>query len=184
MIESAVARDGYDHALRAISDLGVGPGALALNVTYLVYGSFTIAIALALRASYGSALLLLALSGMATAGLGLEWLGWTAAGATPVAATSRHALSTDITFDAVHRLLALAVFLSSGLAAILVGRRHDAVVFAAGVLALVLLAVLALDLAEARGALERVLVVDLQVWVAVLSFRLLRPRALPFAARP
>ncbi len=72
---AGAARPGYDHVARAISELGIGPNAALLELTFVAYGSVTIAIALGLRGGLPAAgrlgAELLAVSGVFTALLGI-----------------------------------------------------------------------------------------------------------------
>lgn len=186
VIVAGAARPGYDHVARPISDLGVGPNAALLELTFVAYGSVTIAIAVALRgvlpplARAGSTLLLL--SGAFTALLGLEWLAFVVGGSVPAAPTRVGALSADRGFDLVHNAFAAATFLLGGVAplAAAVGLRRESswrweayALAVCGVVAVALLPVVAVS-PPGAGALERILVVPLQVWVAVVAFRNVR----------
>ena len=177
-------RPGYDQTLSTISRLSVGENAAIMNAGFLAYGIVTIAIAFVLRGRVEAsldrvALVLLALSGACTVSLGVQWLIWSAAGAAPMSAYP--ALSTDQRYDLIHNVLAAGSFGFSGLGSFVIGvsvrRRpgwsgYDVVFIALALVVMVLSGYLSARLPSAQGLAQRVAVVALQAWVAVLAFRL------------
>ena len=190
----SVLRPGYDQTASTISRLSVGANAAIVDAAFIGYGAATIAIALALRprvAGLGRAsLLLLAASGACTAGLGVQWVAWTLAGGMPVPA-ARPGLTADPLYDLIHDTLAAGTFTLSGLGSLLVGlgvrgrpgwRGYDLVFILVAAVVLVLTTYLGLRLTAAQGLVQRIAVLGLQLWVAVLAFRLHVLQAEPPAA--
>jgi hypothetical membrane protein len=187
----SVLRPGYDQAASTISRLSVGPNAAVMDAGFIAYGLLTIAIALVLstRVAPGlgrSALLLLGLSGACTASLGIQWVVWTLGGAVLVPA--RPGLTTDPAYDLIHDALAAGAFTFSGVGSLLTGMSvrgrpgwagYPAFFFAVSAVVLVLSTYLALRFPGAQGAVQRVAVVALQSWVAVLAFRLPHTAVVP-----
>jgi hypothetical membrane protein len=181
---ASVLRPGYDQTVSTISRLSVGENAAVMNAGFLAYGILTVAISFVLRGRVERpldrmALALLALSGACTASLGVQWLIWSANGAAPVSA--RPALTADPLYDIVHSVLAAGSFAFSGLGSFVLGisvrRRpgwsgYDVVFIALALVVMVLSTYLSARLPEAQGLAQRVAVVALQAWVAVLAFRL------------
>lgn len=177
-------RPGYDQAASTISRLSVGPNAAVMDGGFISYGTLTIVIALTLRARVPAALgraalVLLALSGACTAGLGLQWVLWSLSGATPALAPVR--LTTDAAYDVIHGLLAAGAFAFSGLGSLLTGMSvrgrpgwggYDRIFVLCALGVLVLSSYLAARVPASEGAVQRAAVVLLQAWVAVLAVRL------------
>lgn len=181
---ASVMRPGYDQVASTISRLSVGENASIMNAGFLAYGILTIAIALVLRGRVETpldrmALVLLALSGACTASLGIQWLIWSAGGMPPLSA--RPALTTDPLYDIVHNVFAAGSFAFSGLGSFVIGvsvrRRpgwsgYDVAFIALALVVMVLSTYLSARLPSAQGLAQRVAVVALQAWVALLAFRL------------
>lgn len=154
-----------------------------MNGAFVAYGTLTFLFALGLRRGLperrGARLgaILLAVSGAGVAGLGLEWF----AGVGPPL------------FRPIHDVLALAAYLGAAAACFATGAglrgdprwagiaRYSS---ASGAVAVILIGVslllslgapqaFAAHLPPVHGALQRALTGDLQLWVAVLGFRLL-----------
>jgi hypothetical membrane protein len=181
---ASLMRPGYDQTASTISRLSVGQNGSVMNAGFLAYGILTVAIALILRGRVETGLdrvpcVLLALSGACTASLGIEWLIWSAAGMAPVSA--RLALTTDPLYDVVHNVLAAGAFGFSGLGSFILGisvrgRRgwvgYDLAFIGMALVVAVASTYLSARLPEAQGLAQRIAVVALQAWVAVLAFRL------------
>lgn len=177
-------RRGYDHSVRAISELSIGENAPLMNAAFIAYGVLIVIIALGLRpvvlptARIG--LVLLTVAGAATAGLGIQWIGWASTtGAPSLAPPAADSLTTDAAYDVIHDLLAILAYLSSALAALLAGlglrgqpawRGYDTYFVASGVLALALMAYAGLGHVSG-GVVQRSLTVTVQLWVAVIALR-------------
>ncbi len=175
----------YDHVTHAVSELGVGDNAPLMNSGFVAYGILTVSFALGLRRSAPGAarvgLLLLALAGAATAGLGLQWLAWDLTSGPPVAAPlDAEGLTLDPAYDVIHDALAGSAYLLGSLGAIGVGigvrgETRGAAYAPYFVAAGVVVIVLALYIEAARpafdGLVQRVLVALLQLWPAVYAIR-------------
>ena len=187
MLAGALLRDrGYDHRTQAISELSVGENAPVMDAGFLAYGILTVWFALGLRRGAPTAvrvgLLLLALAGAATAGLGLQWLAWGAARGAPVTAAPLDArgLTVDPTYDVIHNVLAGWAYALGAVGAISVGigvRRQDrgvsyAPYFVASGIAVIALAIyIEATRPVFDGLLQRALVGLLQLWPAVYAIR-------------
>ena len=181
---ASVMRPGYDQIASTISRLSVGENASVMNAGFLAYGILTVAIALVLRARVETAvdrmaIVLLALSGACTASLGVQWLIWSANGIAPMSA--HPALSTDPLYDVVHNILAAGSFGFSGLGSFVIGlsvrRRpgwsgYDLAFIGMALAVMVLSTYLSARIPSGQGLAQRVAVVMLQAWVALLAFRL------------
>jgi hypothetical membrane protein len=189
---ASLMRPGYDQTASTISRLSVGENASVMNAGLLAYGILTVAIALILRGRVEAALdrvpcVLLALSGACTASLGIQWIVWSALGMPP--ASARLALTTDPIYDVVHNALAAGAFGFSGLGSFILGisvrgRRgwagYDVAFIGMALVVMVASTYLSARLPDAQGLAQRVAVVALQAWVAVLAFRLLGLARLPW----
>lgn len=175
----------YDPLTQAISELSVGDNAPLMNSGFIAYGVLTMWFALGLRGGAPGAarlgLLLLALAGAATAGLGLQWLAWDLAGARPVAAAvGAEGLSLDHTYDLIHNVLAGSAYLLGALGSIAVGtgvrRRagwagHTPYFVATGVIVMALALFIEATAPVLDGLIQRVLVGLLHLWPAVYAIR-------------
>ena len=181
---ASAMRPGYDQTASTISRLSVGANAPVMNAGFLAYGILTVVIAALLRGRVETALdrvplVLLAMSGACTASLGIQWLTWSVAGMAPV--SSRPALTTDPLYDVVHNVLAAGAFGFSGLGSFVLGisvrgrpgwSGYDRAFIAFALVVIVLSTFLSARIPEGQGLAQRVAVVALQAWVAVLAFRL------------
>lgn len=176
----------YDHLTQAISALSVGDGAPVMDAGFLAYGILTLWFALGLRRGASTpervGLLLLALAGLSTAGLGVQWLAWALATGAPVTAAPLDArgLTVDPWYDVIHDVLAGSAYALGAVGAMSVGvgvrgsprwPGHAPYFVASGIAVVVL----ALYIEAARpvldGLLQRVLVGLLQLWPAVYAIR-------------
>ena len=181
---ASAMRPGYDQTASTISRLSVGENAAIMNAGFLAYGILTIGIAFVLRRRVPpgldrAALVLLALSGACTASLGIQWIAWNVAGLPVDGAPPR--LTTDPRYDLIHDALAVGAFAFSGLGSLILGiavrgrprwTGYDLAFFGCALVVLVASTYLVGRPPALQGAAQRLAVVALQAWVAVLAFRL------------
>lgn len=176
---------GYDHFTQAVSELSVGDNAAVMDAGFIAYGVLTVAFALGLRRGAPTAtsagFILLAGAGAATAGLGLQWVGWALTLGPPLATPAdARGLTVDATYNVVHNALAGSAYVlgAFGAFAVGIGVRPDArwlryveyfLVTGPIVLAIALYIQVAVPVLD--GLLQRTLILLLQLWPAVYAVR-------------
>jgi hypothetical protein len=174
----------YSHATQAISELSVGTNASVVDAGFIAYGLLTVWFALGLRSGapspIGVGFLLLAVAGASTAALGVQWLVWVIWYGEPVVAAPPDArgLTIDPLYDVIHNVLAGWAYATGAVGAMSVGVgvrasprwRASAPYFVLTGVAVVALAIF-IEAADPLydGALQRTLVVLLQLWPAAYA---------------
>lgn len=188
----------YDHLTQAISELSVGENAPLMNAGSIAYGVLTVWFALGLRRDgpgvTRGGLLLLALAGAATAGLGVQWLAWDTTSGPPVAAAiDAEGLTLDGTYDLIHNALAGSAYLLGALGAITVGigvrgqprwAGYAPYFVATGAVVIVLALFIEATAPVLDGLIQRALVALLQLWPAVYAVRSAARRRLAAVTAP